>query len=171
MEIILHFYFSFKVFSENERERDRQTERAREITIASDRDRTESCDRIEIAITPDLATELRSRLHRISRPDQDRDLAFVRSHRIEIAVDAISRRSRSREGKIAPDRDRRRRFARSHRRSRSLAQSSDDAIWVVACVFSEFVFSFFFSKHQKIFSGKFFEMQPNTMKTFSFSGN
>ena len=28
--------------------------------------------------------------------------------------------------------------------------------------FSGFVFSFFFSKHQKIFSGKFFEMQPNT---------
>ena len=37
--------------------------------------------------------------------------------------------------------------------------------------FSVFVFSFFFSKHQKIFSGKFFEMQPNTMETFSFSGN
>ena len=28
--------------------------------------------------------------------------------------------------------------------------------------FSGFVFSFFFSKHQKIFSGKFFKMQPNT---------
>ena len=39
--------------------------------------------------------------------------------------------------------------------------------WVVACVFL-FVFSFFFSKHQKIFSGKFFEMQPNTWKYFPF---
>ena len=39
--------------------------------------------------------------------------------------------------------------------------------WVVACVFW-FVFSFFFSKHQKIFSGKFFEMQPNTWKYFPF---
>ena len=36
---------------------------------------------------------------------------------------------------------------------------------------SGFVFSFFFSKHQKIFSGKFFEIQPNNMETFSFSGN
>ena len=35
--------------------------------------------------------------------------------------------------------------------------------------FSGFVFSFFFSKHQKIFSGKFFEMQPNTWKHFLFS--
>ena len=35
------------------------------------------------------------------------------------------------------------------------------------CVFW-FVFSFFFSKHQKIFSGKFFEMQPNTWKHFPF---
>ena len=39
--------------------------------------------------------------------------------------------------------------------------------WVVACVFW-FVFSFFFSKHQKIFSGKFFETQPNTWKYFHF---
>ena len=31
-----------------------------------------------------------------------------------------------------------------------------------------FVFSFFFSKHQKIFSRKFFEMQPNTWKYFPF---
>ena len=36
---------------------------------------------------------------------------------------------------------------------------------------SGFVFSFFFSKHHKIFSGKFFEIQPSTMETFSFSGN
>ena len=34
--------------------------------------------------------------------------------------------------------------------------------------FSGFVFSFFFSKHQKIFFGKFFEMQPNTWKHFPF---
>ena len=82
-EIILHFYFPFKVFPKNERER--ETERDRER--ACECDRTGSRDRIEIAIAP----------------DRDRDLAFARSHRIEIAVDAISRRSRSRLHEIAPD--------------------------------------------------------------------
>ena len=54
--------------------------------------------------------------------------------------------------------------------SRSCVVIVDDFFfWVVACVFW-FVFSFFFSKHQKIFFGKFFEMQPNT-EIFSFSGN
>ena len=47
----------------------------------------------------------------------------------------------------------------------------DDFFLGCGLCFSGFVFSFFFSKHQKIFSEKFFEMQPNTMKTFSFSGN
>ena len=101
-------------------------------------------------------------------------------------------RDQRRERKI---RDRDRRFARSRRRSRS-REEGEIAIapsivisdreragavvglepfsslmifffWVVACVFL-FVFSFFFSKHQKIFSGKFFEMQPNTWKYFPF---
>ena len=154
------------------RERERQSARARSrshrIAIAPNRDRTESCDRIEIAITPDLATELRSRSHRISRPDRDRDLAFVRSHRIEIVVDAISRRSRSREGKIAPDRDRRRRFARSHRRSRSLAQSSDGAIWVVACVFLNLCFPSSFPNTRKYFPENFLKCNQTPWKHFPF---
>ena len=39
---------------------------------------------------------------------------------------------------------------------------------IVDDFFSGFVFSFFFSKHQKIFFRKFFEMQPNTWKHFPF---
>ena len=38
----------------------------------------------------------------------------------------------------------------------------DDFFLGYGLCFSRFVFSFFFSKHQKIFSGKFVEMQPNT---------
>ena len=77
--------------------------------------------------------------------------------------------ARSREGKIAialsiviSDRDQR----RGHR-TRNIFVVDDFFLTVVAC-FSGFVFSFFFSKHQKIFSGKFFEMQPNTWKHFPF---
>ena len=54
-------------------------------------------------------------------------------------------------------------------------QSSVDRWWFFFWVFSEFcpcfarfVFSFFFSKHQKIFFKKFFEMQSNTWKHFLF---
>ena len=47
----------------------------------------------------------------------------------------------------------------------------DDFFLGCGLCFLGFVFSFFFSKHQKIFFGKFFEMQPNTMETFSSSGN
>ena len=39
---------------------------------------------------------------------------------------------------------------------------SRSRIAIVDDFFPGFVFSLFFSKHQKIFSGKFFEMQPNT---------
>ena len=41
-------------------------------------------------------------------------------------------------------------------------------IAIIDDIFLGFVFSFFFSKHQKIFFGKFFEMQPNTEKYFPF---
>ena len=44
----------------------------------------------------------------------------------------------------------------------------DDFFLGCGLCFSGFVFSFFFSKHQKIFSGKFVEMQPNTWKHFPF---
>ena len=174
IEIVLHFYFSLKVFPENERERERA--RAREITISSLRSRRRwsrspvrvrdlqsAIPRWRWSRSPvrDLATPLiaisrtGSRSRSTARSREDRDLAFARSHRIEIAIDGAN-----------------------SRRSRSTARSSDGVqcrrwrffpgLWLV---FSGFVFFFFFSKHQKIFSGKFFKMQPNTMKTFSFSGN
>ena len=44
----------------------------------------------------------------------------------------------------------------------------DDFFLGCGLCFSRFVFSFFFSKHEKIFSGKFFEMQLNTWKYFPF---
>ena len=105
------------------RERERQS--AHTIAIASDRDRTGSRDWIEIAIAPDLVTGSRSRSHRTLRLDRDRDLAFARSHRIEIAVDASRDRAVDRNlAKIAisPSRDRavdRDLGSRSRHRSRS----------------------------------------------------
>ena len=62
--------------------------------------------------------------------------------------------------------------------SRSRAIDRDLVLWSLMiffpglwlCVFW-FVFSFFFSKHQKIFFEKFFEMQPNTWKHFPFPEN
>ena len=112
-EIILHFYFPFKVFPENERER----ESAHAIVISSPR---RSWSRRQT---------FQSSLIAISQPDRDCDLTFARLHRIEIAVDAILP-SRDRTGlrslsmlrEIAPsiaisrrrrDRDRDRRMARS----------------------------------------------------------
>ena len=95
----------------------------------------------------------------------------------EIASSSSSPRSRSRSrrrswSEIAID------SAISRRRDRDRAVDRDPpsiamifffpGLWLV---FSGFVFSFFFSKYQKIFSGKFFEMQPNTWKYFPFSGN
>ena len=50
----------------------------------------------------------------------------------------------------------------------SRASIVDDFFSGFCPCFSKFVFSFFFSKHQKIFFGKFFEMQPNTWKHFPF---
>ena len=147
-EIILHFYFPFKVFPENERER--ETEHARD----RDRDRTRSRDRIEIAIALDHH-RTGSRSHRISRSDRDRDRTGSRD-RIEIA--------------IAPDRDCCRRDLAKIAISPSRDRDRRRGLGCGLCFF-EFVFSFFFSKHQKIFSRKFFEMQPNTMETFSFSEN
>ena len=147
-EIILHFYFPFKVFPENERERDRETERAR------DRDRTRSRNRIEIAIAPNRH-RTGSRSHRISQSDRDCDRTGSRDQ-IEIA--------------IAPDRECRRRNLAKIAISPSLDRDRRRGLGYGLCFF-EFVFSFFFSKHQKIFFGKFFETQPNTMETFSFSGN
>ena len=54
--------------------------------------------------------------------------------------------------------------------SSSLAVDRDFFLGCGLCFFG-FVLSFFFSKYQKIFSGKFFEMQPNTWKHFPFPEN
>ena len=133
--------------------------------------------RIEIAIDGAISRRSRSRRQSRSCEDHDlavdRDLAFARSHQIKIAIDGANlqrSRSRLREIAIAPsiaisDRDQRR------GRRTLFSVVVDDFFLGCGLCFSGFVFSFFFSKHQKIFSGKFFEMQPNTMETFSFSGN
>ena len=125
-EMLLHFYFPFKAFPENERERERARASARE-------------EKIQFAIASSSSSP-RSRSSRDRAVD--RDLAFARSRR----------RSRSHEEgeiAIAP-------WSWSRR-----------GLCFLICVF-RFVFSFFFSKHQKIFSGKFFGMQPNTWKHFPF---
>ena len=71
------------------------------------------------------------------------------------------RRSRSREeGEIAI-------AIRDHGRRTGFVVVDDFFLGCGLC-FSGFVFSFFFSKYQKIFFGKFFEMQPNTWKYFPF---
>ena len=125
-EIILHFYFPFKVFPENERER----ERARDRDLHS----------APIAISPaNIPVAV------------DRNLA-------KIAIDSAISPS------IAISRKR-----RGHRTVFSVVV--DDFFLGCGLCFSEFVFSFFFSKHQKIFSGKFFEMQPNTWKHYPFPKN
>ena len=75
-----------------------------------------------------------------------------------------SRARASDRDRHAPSRDRDlRSIARSRRRElASLIARSRSQIAIVDDIFLGFVFSFFFSKHQKIFSGKFFKMQPNT---------
>ena len=88
-------------------------------------------------------------LQNISRKwERERERARARERRSDQWRDLAKRRSRSR-------------IFLSRRWSRFFS-----GLWLV--FFSGFVFSFFFSKHQKIFSGKFFEMQPNTWKYFPF---
>ena len=98
-EIILHFYFPFKAFPENERERERERESAR---AREEKRRTRSRRR---KIAPLIAISP-SRDHAGSR---SRSTAREEDSRLR---DLVCRRER----KI---RDRDRRFARSHRRSRS----------------------------------------------------
>ena len=78
-----------------------------------------------------------------------RSRSTARSRRREIAINGTISRRVDRE--IAP-----------------LIARSQSRIAIIDDIFLGFVFSFFFSKHQKIFSGKFFEMQPNTWKYFPF---
>ena len=122
-KIILHFYFPFKVFPENFTERERERVRVREEKKHSN----QSDDRWR---TPSSSPRRsRSRWQTFQSPliaisssrDRavDRDLAFARSHRIEIAIDGTISRSLDREIRERKIRDRDRRFARSRRRSRS----------------------------------------------------
>ena len=108
----------------------------------------------------------RSRLHEITpaRDPRGRSVEEDREIREEDLSIAIS-----------PSRDRAvNRVLAKKARSRSTAWSRSRLVVVdeffLGCglCFSGIVFSFFFSKHQKIFSGKFFEMQPNTWKYFPF---
>ena len=171
-EIILHFHFHFKVFPERERERERERASTRLLMI-------------ELQSSPTITGEPRAPV-RADLVSSSLTIAISRSTTpiaigvvlCEIVIDA----SRDR----VVDRDLLA-FARSRRRSRSrlreIARSSDWSsrsiapsnlvecrslmifflgfFWVLS-VFAGVVFSFFFSKHQKIFFGNFFEMQPNT---------
>ena len=125
---------------------------------------------VKLQSVPPIAKR-RSRSCRASR---DRDLAALIAISAVLRKIAISDRDRavdrdlgSRRGSRSGiaiailDRDRR----RGHRTEFVVV---DDFFLGCGLCFSEFVFSFFFSKHQKIFSGKFFEVQPNTWKHFPF---
>ena len=165
-EIDLHFYFPFKAFPENERERERARVRER---------RSDECD-LAVARSHRWSQSRRREivlLIAISRRRDravDRDLAFARSRRREIREEDPSRKIARSERKI--------RQSRSRLREIAPARDPRGRIWTVfefflgcGLYFSRFVFSFFFSKHQKIFSEKFFEMQPNTWKHFPFPEN
>ena len=60
------------------------------------------------------------------------------------------------------------RARRSHHLSIAISRRSRSRRLLLLLGLSGFVFSLFFSKHQKIFFRNFFEMQPNTWKHFSF---
>ena len=169
-EIVLHFYFPFKVFPENERERERERARALDrdlqaaispslIAISSPRSPIRVRDLQSVDPAPSLIAISNPR----PRDAVDHDLA----KRIEIAIDGtISRRSQSR----APDRDRNRRRdsrvravdrdlakkARSRSRRRSVvgrcSVSSLIFSCVVACVFPFIcVFLLLFQTPENIF--------------------
>ena len=116
---------------------------------------------------PDDRTARQSR----SRLRVDHDLAKRRSTLREIAIGAKAR-SRSTLREINVNRDLAKHRAVEPSRASiaisllvelaSRASIVDDFFPGFCPCFSGFVSSFFFSKHQKIFFGKFFEMQPNT---------
>ena len=150
-----HFHFNSLPEKEREREieraraceRRRSSPRSRAPAPVRRRDRRRDRDR---AVDRDLAPS-RSRIAIARRRSRSR-IAIALSIAIQIAI------APSIAIQIAPW-------------SRSCDVIVDDFfswLWLLFCVFW-FVFSFFFSKHQKIFSGKFFEMQPNTWKHFPFS--
>ena len=181
-EIDLHFYFPFKAFPENERERERaraweeKDKRDLAVTRSHRREIQEEDPSRKITRSERKIRRSRSRLHEITpaRDPRGRSVEEDREIREEDPSIAISP-SQDR----AVDRDLE--TVRSHGWSRSRlceivpARDPRGRIWTVfefflgcGLCFSRFVFSFFFSKHQKIFSEKFFEMQPNTRKYFPF---
>ena len=136
-------HFHFKAFPEKEREREREHGRARgEETEQSVR---RSPADSELQATPISSSTIVVKIAidgTISRRRKIAQLIAILPL-TEIAINvAISRRV---------DRE----IASARSRSR---------IAIVDDIFLGFVFSFFFSKHQKIFFEKFFEMQPNTWK-------
>ena len=177
-EIILHFYFPFKVFPENftKRERARARERRRNIPVSS-------------TITGELRAPVRA----------DRDLAgkhssrrWSRSRRREIAPDRDRDRRRDLAKRWSRDRvcrrermiqDRNRRFARSRRQSRSREEGkitiapsirvvgldlSSKWIWVVACVFLGLCFPSSFPNTRKYFPENFLKCNQTHGNIFLF---
>ena len=173
------FIFPSKYFrKEREREREKERERESKRAIVDDRASVQSDDRWRtLSSSPRRSRELQSddcdlAKHCADRDQRgalrDRDWRFARSHR----------RSRSRLREITPsiainDAVVELELAMHHAVEPSLAPISLMIFffWVFSgfCpCFAGFVFSFFFSKHQKIFFGKFFKIQPNTWKHFLF---
>ena len=189
-------YFHYKWIPDRERERERESERKKRPPSSSPVRRSPTNPELQsapIARTSRSRTAPRRSIARTRRShhapiaidaSRDRDLTNSRAARSHAPDDRIARRSRSR---LRTDRDRR--FARSasiaisrstapsNPGDRDLAprrtsQSSVDRWWFFFLgfvrVFLSLSLLFFFSKHQKIFFGKFFEMQPNTWKHFPF---
>ena len=146
--------------------RSRRHEIASLIAISQpdrDRDRTGSRSRSRLReIAPNRDRRRRDLAKIAISPSWDRTRSRLPSSLREIAPSiAISRLRSCEEGEITivpsivnSDRDRRRVVGR-----RDLG---------CGLCFSGFVFSFFFSKHQKIFFEKFFKMQPNNGNIFIF---
>ena len=148
-EMLLHFYFPFKAFPENEREREstRAHERGEDpgaIASSSSSPRSRAPARAPAPVRGAIV---------ISRRRRDRNRAVNRD------VGSWSRRRSRCRIAIAP-------WSRS-RCSRRWWFYVFSGLWLV---FSDLCFpsSFPNTKHQKIFFGKFFKMQLNTWKYFPF---
>ena len=125
--------------------------------IINDRDSRSRSRRRDLAING-----ASSRWHDLAI-DASRDRVVDRNL-ADLAIDASRDRAIDRDLGQRRDRDRR-------RGCQTGFVVVDDFFLGYGLCFSGFVFSFFFSKHQKIFSGKFFEMQPNTWKHSPFPEN
>ena len=152
---------------------ERERERARERKASSSPVRRSPVNP-ELQSTPiartsrsrELQSDDRAVDHDLTKHRADRDLAERQSAR---CFARSCRRSRSR---LRADRDLAKHYAVEPSRASitisplvelaSRASIVDDFFSGFCPCFSGFVFSFFFSKHQKILFGNFFEMQPNT---------